>query len=204
MRIDPRYRIDLIADDTERRVLQHALIATWHDEPVAIVADGYTMVVVPVDLDSGDALGLLHISAVSRAFELAGVGDDDDSISYPSEVRIRLGHHRAQLSDGSIMPRAMGTIVDEFPKWQRVIPDDIADPDLASVFAIQPALLAKTADALGHRIVAVHRANDSRVVVTPTQVASIDLLDPPFAVMMLALLSRPDKQERREPREAAV
>jgi hypothetical protein len=191
MHFDPSYRIDLIAEDTSRAVLQHVLITTWHDEPVAVAADGYTMAVVPVELDPSDVRGLLHVSVLSRAFELAGIGQDD-SLSYPSEVRIRLGHMRAQLSDGSIMPRIMGTAVTQFPDWQKVIPQSIAAPDLEPVFGIQPALLAKTADALGHRMVGIHRANSTQIVIAPNSVGSLDLLVPPFAVMMLAHLSRPD------------
>jgi hypothetical protein len=183
VRIDPVFRIDLIADHAERDVLRHVLIDTWLDESVAVVADGFTMAVVPVEMDEADRPGLLHMSVIARAYELAGVGGDD-SISYPSEVRIRLGNSRAQLSDGSILPRHIGSTTRPFPDWRKVIPTCIADTDQSPVFGIQPQLLDLTAQAIGCRFVALHRANSTQILLAPQQLDS--KLEPPFAVMMLS------------------
>lgn len=182
MKINAGYEIDVVATDDNREIFEYINITTWQGEPVAIATDGLSLVVVPVEMEPGDVPGLLHYSHLAAA----RAAYDPEDIWPGEKLTIGLGADTVTFESGSQAPRCNAQEPLKFPDINAVVPRHAVADGTPPVFGIQPLLLSNVAQALGKRLVGIHRGScHDRVVVS--NLTQGDDLKPPFGILMLAV-----------------
>lgn len=187
MRIAKSYRLDAVVPvDSGRPVLEHVSIETFGEHTVAVAADGFCLVVVPVGMEEGDIPGLVDGVLFGQARRA------NKRIPDPLGMcSLQLEAEHVTLADGSRWPRLQrGWEASPFPVWQKLL-DTIREPVPASerpgeVLALNLRILNRLDKGFGHpQGLTVYRRNETK---GPFLVApfgdDLAALRPPFGLFM--------------------
>lgn len=201
MWMDKKYRPELCsAPDDTRPVLAYLNITKFNGVDVAVGADGFTLAVVPVEMEHEDDTGLVHSSIFkyARRRELVTNG----------RVEMAIGAYDVQFTNGWSAPRAMHTTFDElkFPDLATITAR--RQGDLRPVFGVNPELLKRAATAIGYdpysTALYVHRDQEVGPLLLALEYQA-GAPTPPFALVMPQHLSLPraaDKPTQRSTKAA--
>lgn len=180
MKLDPRYKVETIAANSDRPTLQHVLFTNWQDKPVAVATDGYVLAVVPVEMNDDDVPGLVDYEILRAARKATSVN---------GYISFALCDEIVKFDSGWTAPRTNGLENLKFPDWERLTEKVFDNPIGRISLVIQPKLLHRVAKVLGSKMVCVsHTGNENMVLVTLREPKG--KLEPPFALHMLAHIAQ--------------
>lgn len=182
MQMDTQYHPEAVtAKDDTRPALQAINIVNIpcpgiaDGVDVAMSADGFMAVAVPVTLDEGDVPGLVSVEAFVQARKLAKKSKQISMVLLADKVR---------LSNGVELPRPSGT----YPDLLRCLPDTMMpERNAQPMFALNTVYLAAIGKAMGSPALVVERfLQTGPMVMYPAEGARSErmILDVPFGVLM--------------------
>jgi hypothetical protein len=137
MQFDRKCKLEkAVAKSEGRYAMRHTLLAKRGDEHVLVATDGRILAVVGVEVEEGDAIGLIPVEAVK------GAAKGGQSFM-PAQIH---ANGSAVYTDKAGAQVTMARPEGEFPRWESIMPAPQAD-DI--VIALNPDLLKALADAIG-------------------------------------------------------
>jgi hypothetical protein len=110
MKIHPEYKPELVTHPIVEKC-QHPMLFTA--DAAVVATDGSMLVVVPVEVESGDVSGPLQARVFEEAHDLDGVAES---------VSVKAGDFRVSVDDDVSFRRVQLPIDCKFPDWKAVLP----------------------------------------------------------------------------------